>query len=137
MAALPLRESPEVTGQAGAPFAACEVRELDAVFAQQLAAPRDVGDDRLVRVDQVRVGRAAGTVGFAAGVPPRDPYESEVPVHGPLLVVDARAQQLAGALLGAPLATRVVQVEVERAGGRPPGGAVPAPARRAPHHDRG
>jgi hypothetical protein len=54
----------------------------------------------------------------------------------PLLVVDARAQELAGALLGAPLATRVVQVEVERGRGGPPGGALPAPARHAPHHDR-
>ena len=40
---------------------------------------------------------------------PPDPDEAEVAVHRPLLVVHARAKQLAGALLGAPLAAGIVE----------------------------
>src|SRR6185312_3003360 len=38
-----------------------------------------------------------------------DPDEAQVPVHRPLLLVDARLEELAGALLGAALAARVIR----------------------------
>src|SRR5439155_2468792 len=59
--------------------------------------------DRTVRVDLVgvRVARAAP-----------DAQEAEVAVHGPLLRADARAQQLARAVLGATLAPGVIADEV-------------------------
>src|SRR3954454_14195394 len=89
------------------------VRELDAVLVQQPAGLWQVGDDRAVRVDQVGVrdtaqvvpiGRAVRTLGAAAP----HPQEAEVAVHRPLFLVDARLEQLAGALLGAPLTPGVV-----------------------------
>ena len=90
------------------------VRELDAVLVQQAAGLRQVGDDRLVRVDQVGVRDAlevrparlsCGRRRLAA--PHAD--EPEVAVHRPLLLVHARLQELAGALLGAALAAGVVR----------------------------
>src|SRR3954469_6661039 len=89
------------------------VRERDAVLVEQLAGLREVGDDRLVRVDEVRVRRAGerrerAAPGRAGGERAPDPDEAEVAVHLPLLVVDAGAQERAGALLGAALAARGV-----------------------------
>jgi hypothetical protein len=67
-----------------------------------------------VRVDEVRVGglAAAVAVDLAAGVTAGDPDEAEVAVHAPLLGVHAGAEQLAGTLLGAALAARVVERQV-------------------------
>ena len=48
------------------------VRELDAVLVEQLAGLRQVGDDRLVRVDEVGVGDAA-EVPAPSGPPPGRP----------------------------------------------------------------
>src|SRR5206468_1296813 len=59
---------------------------------------RNEGDDRLVRVDEVGVALAAAP----------HPDEPEDAVHRTLLLVDAAAQELAGALLGAALAAGVV-----------------------------
>ena len=69
-----------------------------------------------------RPGGAHAPVGLAAGVLAAHADEAEVAVHRPLLVVHAGAQQLAGALLGAPLATGVVELAARRtARGRAPG----------------
>ena len=116
-----------------------QVRELDAVLAEQPPGLRDVGDDRLVRVDQVRVRgrRPAGARALApraswkragAGEPAVDADEAEVAVHRPLLVVDARAQELAGALLGAALAAGIAEVGAAR---RAPGATACGRARRS------
>ena len=107
----PLGEHVVGGGQAVPPAAPVRSGNSTQYSLQQLATPRDVGDDRLVRVDQVGVGGGVGgpAVGLAPGVLAADPDEAEVAVHGPLLVVDARAQQLAGALLGAALAAGVVE----------------------------
>src|SRR4051812_41490563 len=86
------------------------VRELDAVLVEQAAGLRQVGDDRLVRVDQVGVRDAAQLLVERLRAP--DPDEPEVAVHLPLLLVHARAQQLAGALLGATFAAGVVGVDL-------------------------
>ena len=66
-----------------------------------------VGDDRLVRVDQVGVGRVPAPPGARPSAAPHA-QEPEVAVHLPVLLVDARAQQRAGALLGAPFAAGVI-----------------------------
>ena len=83
------------------------VRELDAVLVEQAAGLRQVGHDRLVRVDQVRVRDAAQVLVERLAAP--DPDQAQVAVHLPLLLVDARLQELAGALLGAALAAGVVR----------------------------
>ena len=95
------------------------VRELDAVLVEQLARLRQVGDDRLVGVDQVGVRRAAGSrpPARALAAPqtrmkPRSRYIS----HSSSLT--QRAQELAGALLGAALAARVVADGAGRAARR-------------------
>jgi hypothetical protein len=44
-----------------------------------------------------------------AGQLSRDAQEAEVAIHRPLLLVDARAQQLAGALLGTALTAGVAE----------------------------
>src|SRR3954470_8918080 len=93
------------------------VGELDAVLVEQPAGLRQVGDDRLVRVDEVGVWDAAQLLVERLRAP--DPDEPEVAVHLPLLVVDARPDQLAGALLGAALTPGIVGVD------------LPALARRA------
>ena len=89
---------------------AVQVGELDAVLAQQAAVLGHVGHDRLVRVDQVGVAGRGAARGRCArpGARPGTRRKPEVAVHRPLLLVHARAQQLAGALLGAALAARVV-----------------------------
>ena len=51
----PLGQDVVGVGQARAAVRLGLVRELDAVLVQQAAGLREVGDDRLVRVDQVRV----------------------------------------------------------------------------------
>src|SRR5262245_16365546 len=116
-----------------APAVPGQVGELDAVLAEQLPVLGHVGDDRLVRVDEIGVGgaRAAIAVELAAGVAAGYADEAEVAIHPPLLGVDARAQELAGALLGAALAAGVVELQVEAAVGseRP---AVGAPSAHAP-----
>src|SRR5947209_14356976 len=109
----------------------------------------DLGDDRLVRIDQVRVGRLRAVApGARVAAPPqlgretagtldREPAvhadEPEVAVHRPLFVVDAGAQQLAGALLGTPLAAGIAQLAPLCPAPRPrPGLAQPPLA----HSDR-
>src|SRR5204862_5857644 len=75
---------------------------------------RQVGDDRPVRIDEVGGGDPAQVAALrrrAAGLAAPDPDEPEVAVHRPFLVVDAGLQQLAGALLGAALAARVVGLD--------------------------
>ncbi len=109
----PLGEHVVGVGQPRRAVGARLVRELDAVLVQQPAGLRQVGHDRAVRVDQVRVRRAAQVardhrVAAGPGLPAPHADEAEVAVHRPLLVVDARLQQLAGALLGAALAAGVV-----------------------------
>src|SRR6185503_9873815 len=105
----PLGEHVVGCGEPMAAAVAGEVGELDAVFAEQLPGLGHVGHDRLVRVDEVGVGgaRAAVAVDLAPRVAPGYADEAEVPVHAPLLGVDAGAKQLAGALLGAALAAGV------------------------------
>src|SRR3954469_25251033 len=112
----PLREHVVGVRQAGTAVGARLVRERDAVLVEQLARLRQERDDRLVRVDQVGVRRAGARVVRGRPWPLRrlrhrapDADEPEVAVHRPLLVVHARAQQLARPLLGAPLAPRVVR----------------------------
>src|SRR3954451_20686788 len=61
------------------------VRELDAVLVEQAAGLRQVGDDRLVRVDQVRVRDAAKL--FVEILRAPDPDQPQVAVHLPLLLV--------------------------------------------------
>src|SRR3954452_7506814 len=105
----PLGQHVVGVGQAGRAVGARLVGERDAVLAQQLARLRQVGDDGLVRVDQVRVRRAGAGGDRAAALGPGsqrapDADEAELAVHLPLLVVDAGAQELARALLGAALA---------------------------------
>src|SRR4051794_14661809 len=102
------------------------VGELDAVLVQEAAGLREVGDDRLVRVDQVGVRDAlqvlaeraswagGGGVGRLAA-PHAD--EPEVAVHRPLFLVHARLQELAGALLSAALAAGVVRGDLAGAAG--------------------
>ena len=88
------------------------VGELDAVFVQQPAGLRQVGDDRLVGIDQVRVRHPAQVLVGARGRavdPAPDPDQAQVAVHLPLFLVHARPQQLTCALLGAALAARVVR----------------------------
>ena len=113
----PLGEHVVGVGQAGGAVRARLVRELDAVLVEQLAGLREVGEDRLVGVDQVGVGHAAevaaGVRGDrAGGLAAPHAEEAEVAVHRPLLLVDAAAQELAGALLRAALAAGVVAAEV-------------------------
>src|SRR5204862_5711482 len=103
-----------------------QVGELDAVLTQQPARCGHEGDDRLVRVDQVRVRRPR-VPAIDPGLPPpapvsreaarsvhREPavhaYEAQIAVHRPLLVVYAGAEKLAGALLRAALAARVAEL---------------------------
>src|SRR3954454_19621267 len=108
------------------------VGELDAVLVEQPAGLRQVGDDRLVRVDEVGVRDAAQLLVERLRAP--DPDEPEVAVHLPLLVVDARSQELAGALLGAALAAGVVGVDLAalaRLAYGPVG--LPAPAQVGQH----
>src|SRR5215212_6240473 len=109
----PLGQHVVGVGQAGRAVGAAQVRELDAVLVEQLARLGDERDNRLVGVDEVGVAVA----------PPPHAQEAEVAVHRPLLVVDAAAQELAGALLGAALAPGVVAHEA---------GLAPRPARAAP-----
>ncbi len=67
VSAIHLASTSSEAGRRWRPPLAGQVGELDAVLAQQPAAAGDVGDDRLVRVDQVGVGGAgAGAVGVAA-----------------------------------------------------------------------
>src|SRR5919108_3927209 len=94
----PLGKDVVGVGQPHRAVGPAHVRELDAVLVEELAGVRDEGDDRLVRVDEVGVAVA----------PPSHPQEPEVTVHRPLLLVDAAAQELACALLGAALAAGVV-----------------------------
>ena len=87
------------------------VRELDAVLVEQLAGLRQVGDDRLVRVDEVGVRHAAQVARRVGGQPAWPPHTRMKPrsryiPHSSSLTHDL--QQLAGALLGAALAARVV-----------------------------
>src|SRR5206468_9834009 len=68
------------------------------------------------RVDQVRVRRArlgliAAALRRSLGELAPHAQETEVAIHRPLLPVHARTQELARALLGAALATRVVGAE--------------------------
>src|SRR5829696_1748982 len=116
------------------------VRELDAVLVEQTAGLRQVGHDRAVRVDEVRVRGAAQVarerrLAVAALATP-DADEPEVAVHLPLLVVHARLQELAGALLGAALAAWVVARQAVAVGAAGAVGAEdldPAGDRRAQH----
>src|SRR5215218_11449829 len=114
-----------------------QVRELDAVLAEQLPGLGHVGDDRLVRVDEVGVcgPRAAVAVDLAPGVAAGHADEAEVAVHPPLLRVHARAQELAGALLCAALAAGVVELQVELAACRPRRTAG-TPVAQAPQAER-
>src|SRR4051812_35408295 len=80
------------------------VRELDAVLVEQAARLREVGDDRLVRVDQVRVRDALELLVEVLRAP--DPDETQVPVHLPLLLVHAGLQELFRALLRPPFPAR-------------------------------
>src|SRR3954469_10240069 len=89
------------------------VRELDAVLVEQPAGLREVCEDRIVRVDQVGVGHAAEVAARVSGdgagrLATPHAQEAEVAVHRPLLLVDAGAQELAGALLRTALTTGVV-----------------------------
>jgi len=92
-----------------------------------------------VGVVAVEGGRWEIYVGGAAGVAALDPDEAEVAVHPPLLVVHARAQQLARSLLGAALAAWVIERDVERVtGGGAPVGAPRLPTPQlAREHRRG
>ena len=74
------------------------VGERDAVLGEQLAGLRDVGENRPVRIEEVRVR-------LAAAAPHAD--EAEVAVHLPFLLRHARAQQPSRALLGAQLTAGV------------------------------
>ena len=127
LSAIHLASTSSESGQPGAAVGLGLVRELDAVLVEQAAGLRQVGHDRLVRVDQVRVRDAAQLLVQRLAAP--DPDQPQVAVHLPLLVVHARLQELAGALLGAALAAGVVRVDVARcarglAGARgAPGGA--------------
>ena len=76
-----------------------------------------------VNAEEWAMYRDLGFIRVAAGVLAGDSDEAEVAVHRPLLGVDARAQQLAGALLGAALAAGVVELQVEV------GGVLGAPGR--------
>src|SRR4051812_42845256 len=106
----PLRQHVVGVRQAGGPERARLVGELDAVLVEHLAGLGQVGHDRLVRVAEVGVRRPpeAPPALRACRLAAPDADEAEVAVHLPLLVVDARAQQLARPLLGAALAARVV-----------------------------
>src|SRR5665213_1104111 len=104
----PFREDVIGRRQPARAVRALAVGELDAVFAEQARALRDVGDDRLVRVDQVGVGRHAVAVSRTGAAVAPHAQEAEIAVHLPVLVVDARAQKLAGALFGAALTARVI-----------------------------
>ena len=91
----PLGEHVVGVGQAGGAVGARLVRELDAVLVEQLAGLREVGEDRLVGVDQVGVGHAAEVAARvrgdrAGGLAAPHAEEAEVAVHRPLLLVDAR-----------------------------------------------
>ena len=112
LSAIHLASTSSESGSRGEPYGPRLVRELDAVLVQQAAGLRQVGHDRLVRVDEVGVRDAAqvasGESSRALRLAAPDAQEAEVAVHRPLLLVDARLQQLARALLGAPLAARVV-----------------------------
>ena len=70
----PLGEDVVGVGQALAVLAVVAVGEADAVLAEQLAGREVVGDDRLVRVDQVAVGRLD---------PPRRPPEDVEEARAP------------------------------------------------------
>src|SRR5918994_4543382 len=116
------------------------VRELDAVLVEQPAGLRQVGHGRAVRGDQVRVrGAAQGAREHrlaVAGLAAPDADEPEVAVHLPLLVVHARLQQLAGALLRAALAAGVVARNAVAVGAAGAGGAGDlAPGGRGPAPD--
>src|SRR5215210_1980600 len=106
----PLREHVVGVGQAWRAVRAGLVREFDAVLVQQPAGLGQVGDDRLVRIDQVGVVDAAQVARpLGVGLAAPDAQEPEVAVHRPLLVVHARLEQLARTLLGAALAPGVVR----------------------------
>ena len=101
------------------------VRELDAVLVQQPAGLRQVGDDRLVRVDQVGVRRAA-QVARAPGspaAPARRPTRGGSRGRGtsPTPPRSRTTQELAGALLGAALAAGVVAGQPSPSARRPRG----------------
>ena len=141
VSAIHLASTSSESGRRESAIAPGQVGELDAVLAQQAARLRHVGDDRLVRVDQVGVraasaGAALGAAASPRGLarasvePPVDADEAEVAVHRPLLVVHAGAQQLAGALLGAALAAGVAGLDPRAAPATAIGRAAPAP--RAP-----
>src|SRR3954453_4035750 len=84
----PLREHVVGVRQAALRDRAREIRELHAVLAEEAAGLRDVGDDRLVRVDQVGVrGAGASVAARLARHATEDPDEAEVAVHRPLLLV--------------------------------------------------
>src|SRR3954454_2272300 len=109
----PLGQDVVGVGQARRAVRTRLVGELDAVLVEQLTGLRKVGDDRLVGVDQVGVGHAAQVAARVGGDRTRGlaaPHakEPEVAVHRPLLLVDAGAQELAGALLRTALTTGVV-----------------------------
>ena len=107
----PLRQHVVGVGQPRAAVRPRLVGELDAVLAEQPAGLRQVGDDRLVRVDQVGVRRAravASLAGPSARAAPQTRMKprSRYIAHSSSLTHDS--QQLARALLGAALAARVV-----------------------------
>src|SRR6476661_7455473 len=112
----PLGQDVVGVGQPRAAVGPRLVGELDAVLVDQPARLGQVADDRLVGIDQVGVGRAGmrlaagGPVASLGALSEPAPHaqEAEVAVHLPVLGVDAGAQQLAGALLGAAFAARVV-----------------------------
>ena len=106
----PLRQHVVRVGQAARAVRARLVRERDAVLVEQAMCLGQVGEDRPVGVDQVGVRGAAGAAGVVWPVGQRAPHpeEAEVVVHRPLLLVDARAQERAGTLLGPALAAGVI-----------------------------
>ena len=95
VSAIHLASTSSESGSRALPYGRVSSGNVDAVLVEQAIGLGQVGDDRLVRVDQVRVGGAAGAAQIVGSVGERAPHaeEAEVAVHRPLLLVDARAQQ--------------------------------------------
>ena len=102
----PLGEHIVGVGQARAAVGAREIGEGDAVLVQQRSRLGQIGDDRLVRVDQVGVGCHLPAFALAEAAP--HAQKPQVSVHRPVALVDTRAQQRARPLLGATLPAGVI-----------------------------
>ena len=124
----PLGEHVVGVGQPGAAVGPRVVRERDAVLVEQLAGRRA---RRRRSACAGRSGRrtGAGRAVSALAEPAPHAQEAELAVHRPVVLVDARAQQLARALLGAAFAAGVIADRRAGAPARRPQLARPRRAR--------